>query len=111
MRKPIVDGAEVSIDFPDKAYFGTFGRSSGFSIDREDDGIAMKLIRGGEDKRVAAFHLHYYLLADMIAEIARAMKSGGELDDAHREQLLSASEALVAALKPHHKKAGKHKKS
>jgi hypothetical protein len=32
MMKSISDKAEVSLDFPDKAYMGSFGRESSFDV-------------------------------------------------------------------------------
>ena len=98
MQKPIIDGAEVSIDFPDKAYYGMFRRGAVFSVEREDDGVAVKIVQPGHDKRVAAFHIHHYLLADIIEEIATVMKKGVALDEPHRSELVKATKALTAVL-------------
>ena len=50
--KPITDKAEVSIDFPDKTYVGSFTRHSGFEAEADAEGVALKLVRAGEDRRV-----------------------------------------------------------
>jgi len=42
---PISDKAEVSVDFPDKAYIGSFGRHSQFDAYADDDGVAVRLVR------------------------------------------------------------------
>jgi len=47
---PISDKAEVSLDFPDKAYIGSFGRHSQFDAYAEDDSIAVGLVRPGDDR-------------------------------------------------------------
>ena len=64
--KPIADKAEVSIDFPDKVYMGSFGRESGFEVRIEPDAMLLKLVRRGEHRRIVEFHLHYHLLADIL---------------------------------------------
>ena len=35
-RRPIVDRAEVAIDFPDKSYLGSFTRHSAFEAENTD---------------------------------------------------------------------------
>jgi len=44
MSKPIIDKAEVSIDFPDKFYHGTFSRSSRYDVLLDDQGIHITLV-------------------------------------------------------------------
>ena len=48
---PISDKAEVPVDFPDKAYIGSFGRHSQFDAYADDDSVAIRLVRPGEDRR------------------------------------------------------------
>jgi hypothetical protein len=96
--KPITDRAEVSIDFPDKAYMGSFGRGSAFEAHADDSGVALKLARHGGEKRVVELHLHYYLLADIMAELARSLAGRPPLDAAHREPVQEAVAALQKAL-------------
>ena len=48
---PISDKAEISVDFPDKAYIGSFGRHSQFDAYADDDSVAVRLVRPGEDRR------------------------------------------------------------
>jgi hypothetical protein len=55
---PISDKAEVSVDFPDKAYIGSFGRHSQFDAYADDDSVAVRLVRPREDRREAVMHLH-----------------------------------------------------
>ena len=74
--KPVADRAEVAIDFPDKAYMGAFGRDSGFEVRTDADEVLVKLLRSGEQRREVSIHLHYYLLADILAEMARAVGEG-----------------------------------
>lgn len=96
--KPITDRAEVAIDFPDKAYMGSFGRASSFEASADAEGVTIKLARTGEDRRTASLHLHYYLLAGVLADIAAALAARPPLDAAHREPLVAAVRALLAAL-------------
>lgn len=58
---PIADKAEISVEFPDKAYIGSFGRYSQFDAYAEADAVAIKLVRPGDDRREAMMHLHYEL--------------------------------------------------
>jgi hypothetical protein len=107
--KPVIDRAEVSIDFPDKAYMGSFDRDAQFDVRPEDDGVVLKLLRRGEQRREVGVHIHYYLLADVIASMAELFADRREIDDAHREPLLAAAKALQAALErgaaPRHARA------
>lgn len=95
--KPITDKAEVAIDFPDKAYMGSFGRASAFEVKGDAEGVSLKLVRTGEEKRVVELHLHHYLLADVLGEIARVLPEQ-PLDEARRRALAEAVAALAAAL-------------
>ena len=81
---PIADKAEVSVDFPDKAYMGSFGRHSQFDAYADTDSVAIKLVRPGEDRREAVVHLHYGLLAEILAELARSLAARDPLDEQHR---------------------------
>jgi hypothetical protein len=95
---PIADKAEVSVDFPDKAYMGSFGRHSQFDAYADRDSVGIKLVRAGEDRREAMVHLHYGLLADILAELARSLDSRDPLDEEHRAELRAAAKQLAAAL-------------
>lgn len=68
---PISDKAEVSVDFPDKAYIGSFGR-----------------------------HSNSMLLADILLELAKSLASRDQLDEQHRSELSEASKQLSASLEP-----------
>jgi hypothetical protein len=100
---PITDKAEVSVDFPDKAYMGSFGRHSQFDAYADADSVAIRLVRPGEDRREAVMHLHYGLLAEILAELARSLTSRDPLDDLHRTELGEAAKQLAAALEPRDK--------
>ena len=97
---PIADKAEVSVDFPDKAYIGNFGRHSQFDAYTDADSVAIRLVRPGEDRREAVVHLHYGLLADILAELARSLALRDPLDDQHRIELSEAAKQVAASLEP-----------
>jgi hypothetical protein len=97
---PIADKAEVSVDFPDKAYIGSFGRHSQFDAYADADSVAIRLVRPGEDRREAVMHLHYGLLAEILAELARSLASRDQLDEQHRTELSEAVKQLCASLEP-----------
>jgi hypothetical protein len=97
---PIADKAEVSVDFPDKAYIGHFSRHSQFDAYADADNVAIRLVRPGEDRREAVVHLHYGLLADILAELARSLAARDPLDEQHRRELSEAAGQLVASLEP-----------
>ena len=97
---PITDKAEVSVDFPDKAYIGSFGRHSQFDAYADDDSVAVRLVRPGEERREAVMHLHYGLLADILVELAKSLACRPELDEQHRTELNEAAKQLCASLEP-----------
>ena len=97
---PIADKAEVSVDFPDKAYIGHFSRHSQFDAYADADNAAIRLVRPGEDRREAVIHLHYGLLADILCELARSLAAREPLDELHRSELCEAARQLAAALEP-----------
>jgi len=84
---PISDKAEVSVDFPDKAYIGSFRRHSQFDASADADSVAIRLVRPGEDRREAVMHLHYGLLADILTELAASLAARHPLDEQHRTEL------------------------
>jgi hypothetical protein len=95
--KAISDKAEVSVDFPDKAYMGSFGRESSFDVKVGSDEILVRIVRSGEERREVAVHLHYFLLADILAEIGRGL-ARQELDHTHRDVLCAGTDTLVKGL-------------
>src|ERR1700741_4884684 len=100
---PISAKGEVSIDFPDKAYIGSFSRHSQFDAYADADNVAIRLVRPGEDRREAVMHLHYGLLADILVDLSRSLATRDPLDELHRTELSEAAKQLVAALEPHEK--------
>jgi hypothetical protein len=96
--KSITDRAEVSIDFPDKAYMGAFGRESSFDVKVEADEVLLRIVRPGPERREIAVHLHYYLLADILKELGQGLGRENELDQAHSEALLDGVRSVTQAL-------------
>jgi hypothetical protein len=96
--KSISDRAEVSVDFPDKAYMGAFGRESTFDVKVEADEILLRIVRRGAERREIGVHLHYYLLADVLKELGRGLAQHDFLDEAHLSRLREGAEALVRSL-------------
>lgn len=95
---PIVDKGEVAIDFPDKYYSGGFGRDCSFEARAEDEGVLIRLVRGGSDKRAASIHLHHFLLAGILEDLARSIAERKPIDPLHRQPLLEAARSFVEAL-------------
>src|SRR4029450_9189862 len=92
------DPAEVSVDFPDKAYMGAFGRESTFEVKVEADEVLLRIVRAGSERREIAVYLHYYLLADILKEVGQGRTEHAFLDEAHLSRLREGTEALVRAL-------------
>ena len=97
MSQPIADKAEVSIDFPDKFYHGSFGHSSRFDVKADEYGAEISLDRAGKEKRHVTFHLHYYLLADIIAALGPAL-AHARMTEQERARLIAAARDLDDAL-------------
>ncbi len=95
---PIQDKAEVAIDFPEKFYMGTFSRGSTFEARGEDDGLFVRLTGTGDIKRTVEFHLHHHLMADILNEWAKSLKSQEPMSAQHRKTLLQALKAVEKAL-------------
>ena len=109
--KSITDRAEVSLDFPDKAYIGSFGRESSYEVKVGPDDVLLRIVRGGEQPRQVALHLHYYLLADILTEIGQGLAVHASLDNAHRDALRGGVEAIAEALKKPPSKLPRARKS
>jgi hypothetical protein len=100
MLHPIADKAEISVEFPDKAYIGSFGRNSQFDAYADADSVAIKLVRPGDERREAVMHLHYGLLAEILTELARSLAARKPIDEPHRAELSAAAKQLCTALEP-----------
>ena len=104
--KSITDKAEISLDFPEKTYMGSFGRESSYEVRVEPEDVLLRIIRGGEQKRQIALHLHYHLLADILTEIGEGLAEHQSLDQVYLDALQRSAEALTKGLR---KKAQRRK--
>jgi hypothetical protein len=100
MSKPITDKAEVTLEYPDKLYIGTFGSSSRFEAHIDAAGIALVLERpGAEDVHKSIhMHIHFGLFADILKDLASSVDRIPKEEVTHREQLTEAVDQLHAAL-------------
>lgn len=96
--KPVTDKAEVAIDFPDKAYMGSFGHSAQYEARVENDGVLIKLVRPGDDRREVEVHLHWFLFAGVLEDLAAALAKHGPIDDLHRDSVRQAAAKLHTAV-------------
>ena len=94
----IIDKAEVAIDFPDKAYMGGFGRDCSFDAHADAEGMTIRLVRTSGEKREADIHLHHFLFAGILADLAQSLDGIEPIDETHRQPLLAAARKLAAAL-------------
>lgn len=97
--KSISDRAEVSVDFPNKAYMGAFGRESSFEVKVEPDEVMLRIVRPGDERREISVHLHYFLLADILAQLGQGLVEHDFLDQVHLDKLRDGADALARALK------------
>jgi hypothetical protein len=99
MTKSIADRAEISLEYPDKFYSGTFERSSRFDASLDATGVLLVLERpGSEDVRKSVhIHINYGLLADIIEQLG-AQVSKIPANEIHRDQLQQAVALLDRAL-------------
>ncbi len=97
MSKPIHDKAEVSIDFADKFYHGSFSRSSQYDVSVDEEGIHITLDRRVGEKRHVAFHLQHFLFTDILYAIAENLGEV-QLQPSQRERLIEAAERLKRAV-------------
>jgi len=102
MNKPIPDKAEVTIEYPDKLYMGTFERSSRFDAHLDQTGVSLTLERRGDirTQKSVHIHIHYGLLSEILHELARTAAGIPAEDEDHRSQIADAAAALHNALKP-----------
>lgn len=100
MKHPMKDKAQVSIDFPEKFYVGSFGRDSSLDVTADQEGVHIHLERQVDRKRRVGFHVHYYLLADLLQSIGQALAGCKEIDPIHRSALADATRSLTKAVAP-----------
>jgi hypothetical protein len=100
MTKPIVDKAEVALEYPDKFYTGTFERSSRFRAAFDKTGVLLVLERPGseETRRSVHIHINYGLFADILQQLS-SQAPAIPADEIHLDQLRQAAAALDRALK------------
>lgn len=96
--KPIADRAEVTIDLPDKLYMGSFTRHSTYAVTADGEQLGLRLSHADGPKRTVEFHLHYFLLADVLQDLAASLAARPALDEAHRGALEDAARALLKAV-------------
>jgi hypothetical protein len=102
MSKPIPDGAEVSLEYHDKLYIGTFEQAARFDAHLDETGISLSLYRAGEAgvRKSVRMHFHYALFADILRDLAKTVSSVPPSDAAHRDALREGAKALYLALNP-----------
>lgn len=96
--KPIEDRVEISIDFPDKFYRGTFEGESRYDARAEGDGLVMHFERGGDGKRSVSVHLHHNVLAGLLIAWAESLTEASPVDTRHATDIRSALRAVEKAL-------------
>ena len=99
MSKPILDKAEVAIDFPDKFYHGSFSRSSRYEVEVDEEGVHISLDRGDGEKRHVAFHIHHQLFAGILGSITEQLGRKHKLEDLDRKRLKEVVDKLARKLK------------
>jgi len=98
--KPVPDRAEVAIEFPDKAYMGTFSSSARYEVKADAGGVTLKLERHDDARRLVELHLHFDLFAALLEDLAQAVgeRKGPQIDQDHRALLKAAATKLAKAL-------------
>lgn len=99
MKSPIIDKAEVAVDFPDKYYHGSFDRDSTFDVRADSHGVHIDLDRQAGERRHVGFHLHFYLLAGIIEALAKALPKKDVMNQGQRIALERAVTKLDKSLK------------
>ena len=72
---------------------GSFGRGSRFDVTADKEGIHLHLERAAGEKRRVGFHVHYYLLADLLEAAAEAVAA---IKDVEPRQSIRLKEAAAA---------------
>ena len=99
MTKPILDKAEVALEYPEKFYSGTFERSSRFEACFDARGVSLVLERAGspDERKSVHIHLNYGLVADVLTQLAQTT-SEIPMDNPNREHLVRSVAELKRAL-------------
>jgi hypothetical protein len=102
MSKPIPDEAEVSLEYHDKLYIGTFEQAACFDAQLDEAGISLSLCRAGEagERKSVRMNFHYALFADILRDLAKTVSSMPTSDAVHRHALREGAKALYLALNP-----------
>jgi hypothetical protein len=100
MTRPLIDKAEVALEYPDKLYIGTFERSARFDAHLDESGVSLALFRPGEAdvRKSVHMHFHYALFADILNELAKTAAAMPADDLVHRDDLRAAAQALARSL-------------
>ena len=101
MTKPVSDKAQVTLEYPDKFYSGTFERSSRFEVSFDATGLLLLLEHpGSEDVRKSVhIHINYGLFADILQQACLQVPRIPK-DEVHLEQLRRAVAAFDESLRP-----------
>jgi hypothetical protein len=102
MTKPAPDKAEEAVDYPDRLYIGTFEHTARFDAHLDGNGISLSLHRRGDadTRKCIRMHIHYFLFAAILNDLARTVAMVPPDDAGHREALRSSARALWFALEP-----------
>ncbi|MGI9475133.1 MAG: hypothetical protein ACR2PI_00365 [Hyphomicrobiaceae bacterium] len=100
MSDPIIDKAQVSIDFPHKFYMGSFGRESRYDVTADKEGVHIHLDRPGEERRHVGFHLQHRTAAGVLHAMADALAEVEDIDADNAEALREACEYLAKSVQP-----------
>ena len=75
MTKPIPDKAEITLEFPDKLYLGSFGRSSRFDAHLDSTGVSLLFDCPGDAETRKSVHIHirFELFADILRALAETV--------------------------------------
>jgi len=100
MTRPVSDKAEVTLEYPDKFYSGTFERSSRFEVSFDTTGVLLLLEHpGSEDVRKSVhIHLNYGLFSDILQQSSLQVPRIPK-DEIHLEQLRRAASAFDLSLR------------
>ena len=100
MTKPVSDKAQVTLEYPDKFYSGTFERSSRFGGPFDATGLLLLLEHpGSEDVRKSVhIHINYGLFSDILQESCLQVPNIPK-DEIHLEQLRRAVSAFEQSLR------------
>jgi len=99
MTKPVSDKAEVTLEYPDKFYSGTFERSSRFEVSFDTTGVLLLLEHPGSEevRKSVHIHLNYGLLSDILQQCCPQVANIPK-DHIHFEQLRRAVAAFGESL-------------